>query len=178
MKDNLEQFISEHKEAFDVHDAPNGLWKKLDQQLTPKKRRTPYYAIAATIVLLVGIGLGLMRRPAPHEQLAENTMTLSPDLRDAENYYTAMVESRKEELEKSGQQYPGLFQDFNRELDTLHSIYAQLKEAYISSNGNPAVLKAMISNLQLQWQLTGRELEILQELQERKKPKSHHSNTI
>ena len=36
MKDNLEKFISEHREEFDDRDAPNNVWAAIDQHLDQK----------------------------------------------------------------------------------------------------------------------------------------------
>lgn len=179
MKDELEKLVTSNTDAFDVYEPPGNLWNKIDKELRPKKKQhIAGYSIAAGIVLLLGIFIGFMHQPAKKVEYAANVSAVSNlEVSDAEAYYTSMVTTRRSQMNKFGKDFPDLFHDFDHEMDTLNAIYNQLKTEYVKSNGNPAVLKALIANLQLQAQLATRQLQIIQQIQQQA-AKTPHSNTI
>lgn len=171
MKDNLEQFIGERRDEFDVHEPPAHVWQAIDNKLRPKKNsyRLWYYGAAASVLLTLGISIWYMRQSAQPTKGAQDVATLTepdvpmkPEVRDAEYYYASLVQKGRAEIKVYGKDYPEICNDFAKEIDTLNVFYGQLKQEYKSTSGNEAVLRAMIENLQMQVQVLNNQLQIIQ----------------
>ena len=170
MKDQLEQFFESHRDDFDVHEPPGNLWTGVDKKLRPAGSRLFWapYAVAASVAVLVGMCLWTMRQGAP-KSTADDTVqvVVNPEIGEALTYYASVVENRRSELRPFGPDYPALFKDFSAELDTLHVLYNQLMVEYRATDGNEAVSQALIENLQMQVQLLGKQLQIIQNIRHR-----------
>ncbi len=180
MKKDLEQFIKEHREEFDVYEPPEYIWGNISGQLHNKPKRRILRlstAVAAAILLVIGIAVGMLfktdKTPDPGSasvpQKGKDTIT------EFEVYYASVVQSQQSEISRYCKDYPDMCKDFSNELDTLSSTYKQLKVQYEVSNNNEAVLKAMINNLQEQVKLLSLQLQIIQGLKEaetKNKPKT------
>lgn len=172
MKDNLEKFIIDNRDEFEVDDPPAKLWTSI-QKKTSKKHfygNRYFYPIAASVLFLIGSYIGmnyLTSQKIPAQQDKEEVVII-PEVKEAEVYYTSLVDNKKSEIGELGKPYQELCMDFDKELDTLHLLYGQLKEEYRNSNGNEAVMQAMIKNLQLQVQLLNKQLQIIQEIRNNK----------
>ena len=174
MRDDLERFIRDHREELDVHEPPGDLWPAIDRQLRPARRKSnkAYYAVAATVLLLVGAFIWFMRHNAQTGVLPVSTEVAgSPEIMEAEMYYTSVVEQKMALLHHFGKEYPDMFRDFEGEIDTLHLIYDQLKAEYKNSNGSEAVSQALIENLQMQVQLLSTQLQMIQDIKEKEHKK-------
>ena len=64
MSSRLEQFIRDNRDKFDTDEPREQIWKKLEQQLTPHKKKRPVMVIkvlrfsaAAAILVLAGLGV-------------------------------------------------------------------------------------------------------------------------
>ena len=79
-----------------------------------------------------------------------------------------MVTQRRAELNRYCSAYPDLCSDLNSEISALDTMYTQLKVQYVNTNGNEAVLRAMIENLQAQVQLLGRQLQMVEQIKQKK----------
>lgn len=176
MKDNLERFVQEHRGEFDPHTPPEHLWRTIEGG-SRKRRRLPivFYPAAASILIIAGVFVWFMWRPAQKNIPAQSIeVAINPEIKEAEVYYASIVESKRTELSKFGRDFPDLFKDFNAEIDTLHVLYQQLEAEYKNSNGNEAVMQALVANLQMQVQLLNKQIRIIQDIKEKGTP--NHSN--
>ena len=181
MKDKLEEFFQQHKDDFDHHELPAHSWASVDKQLRarPKSRRKAYYAIAASLLFLVGSFVWFTRSNMQRTtQPGDTEVTIAPEMKEAEAYYTSLVETKRAELDQLTKDYPQISKDFDVEIDTLHALYGQLKMEYKMSDGNDAVLQAMIANLQTQVQLLGKELQVLQDITQKQNKKGNNSRVM
>ena len=178
MKDKVEEFFSEHRSEFDVHEPRPHLWGAVYEELQQQKkaRRLRYYAVAASILLVAGIVVMLLQKK--HElqtvQQQGTEVAINPEMQEAESYYSSIVQVRRSELDKYSKDYPELCKEFEKEVKNLNLLYAQLKEEYKNSDGSDAVLKAMIENLQAQAQITERQLQIIQSVKEKDSKHKEH----
>ena len=181
MKDNLEEFITEHRDELDVYEPPKQMWQGIDKKMQPKKQNgyKAHYAIAASLLLIAGAMIWMMKAQTQKTNAPETvTAAINPEIKDAEVYYASIVETKSNELSRYGKEYPDMFKDFEEEMDSLHMLYGQLKTEYVKSNGNEAVTQALVENLQKQVELLSTQLQIIQELQQHKGKKGTHSKTM
>ena len=181
MKDKLEEFVHDHRDEFDLHHPPD-IWRRVDKQLH-KKRRTygVYYPIAASLLLIVGVSVWLMRRAAPPPVVTPTETTaiaISPEIKEAQAYYASIVETKRSELKQFDRDYPDLFRDFNGEMDTLNVAFSQLEIEYKKANGNEAVVQALIQNMQLQVELLNRQMQVIHDIRKHENKKSAKSSLM
>ncbi len=181
MKDNLERFVQEHIGEFDQHEPSGGVWKRVEKDLRRKQRPqyAIYYRIAASLLLIAGFSAWLLHRQQPKEIVTPVTSTIvSPEIKEAETYYASIVETKRAELKQFGSDYPVLFRDFNNEFDTLNVAFRQLETEYTKTNGNEAVMQALIQNMQLQVELLNRQIQVIQDIRKHKNWKSGNSSLM
>ncbi len=163
MQDKLEEFFKDNKDDFDAHEPPEQLWRSVNNELQRKKRnvRRTYYAAAASVVLVIGSFAWFMNS-TPKNALPGNVAHATPNVNDTEAYYAILIDKQRAQLEQFSKTYPEVCKDFGGEIDTLnHVLYGQLKVEYKNSNGNEAVLQAMIENLRTQVQLLNSQMQVI-----------------
>jgi hypothetical protein len=169
MKDKLEEFIREHKEEFDLLTPPDKLWKSIEKK--QNKGKIPFlrlnYAAAAAVLLIIVSFIWFMKPQQVIVLQPEKEIALNPELKNAETYYASIVETRRAEVGQLGKDYPELCNDLDKELNSLDTLYTQLKIEYSNTNGNEAVMQAMVENLQTRVQLLARQLEIIQNIRQK-----------
>ncbi|HEY4651316.1 MAG TPA: hypothetical protein VIG72_07865 [Pontibacter sp.] len=192
MKDRLKDFVSEHREEFDVYEPRPELWQEICQELPAKRRGETkvikfsfgdsfsfsgdlvFMRVAAAIILLIGCGLTLW---LTKQSAAENSYTLAaanqpaiqkiaPEMVEVEAYYTSQLKEKKQELSAYDLKVLGLDEkkDIDRELARLDSSYIQLKKQLLIAPNTDKVMNAMIRNLQLRVEVLNRQLEVLQKI--------------
>ena len=181
MKDNLEEFIREHRDEFDSYTPAENMWPIVDKKLRHKHRRIgkTYYAATASLLLILGSFLWFMKHTDTRNipQVSQEVV-VTPEIKDAEVYYTSLVETKRTEVKQMCTAYPDVCKDFEAEIDTLHALYGQLKIEYKNSNGNEAVLQAMIQNLQMQVQLLSTQFQVIQNIKQRERKGNQNSKLM
>lgn len=168
MQDRFEKFVHEHRDEFDKFEPREQLWTdvqdKLRQRRTLKNWRS--LSIAAAVLLLVTCGIWITQSLQKDHAGTAAGHTGLPAIQQAEYYYASQVMTRYSELDKYRNEYPQLCNTFISDLESLGRSYGQLKQEYDRS-GNEAVLRAMIENLQMQVQLLGQQLQIIQHVEQK-----------
>ena len=181
MRDSLEKFVQEHREEVDRHEPPGGLWKRVEKRLHHKQRGKYgiYYRIAASLFIIIGAAILVMQRHVkkPIETPAD-TIAVATEIKEAQAYYASVVETKRAELKQFGNDYPDLFRDFNGELDTLNVAFANLETEYRVTNGNEAVMQALMQNMQLQVELLNRQIQIIQDIRKHKNKTGGNSSLM
>jgi hypothetical protein len=155
MKDRLEDFIRNHKEEFDIHEPGPELWSKIEQSVRPGRsiRWTYYLSRAAIILLLIGaslVGQRLWMGKGHNGQNKTADVEVNiPELREAEVYYTGMINAKLEEVKPYLNEYPSLEEELNTDLWELDSVYISLKNDLKDNVANQEVIEAMIQNYRL-----------------------------
>jgi hypothetical protein len=178
MQDKLEDFFKENRGEFDLESPPEQVWRSINRDLQRKKRyiRNTYYATAASLLLVIGSFFWLMH-PSEHKTaLADNAGVVVPNVIDTETYYTTLIEHQRAQLEQFSNAYPDVCKDFVGEIDTLNQLYGQLKIEYKSSNGNEAVLQAMIENLRTQVELLNRQMQVILTIKQKENKKAEKNS--
>ncbi|MDJ1499297.1 hypothetical protein [Xanthocytophaga agilis] len=187
----LEQFIRNNRQEFDTFDPGSDLWKGIEQKLNEKEKKsirllwfqTPMmrYAAAAIIVFVMGYGVFQLGRYSaegtPEGRVATanlNVTQISPELAQAEAYYTSLINEEKALLDPKEVEALGLKDDFNEDLAVLDSTYKNLKKELVTEPNKDRIIAAMVKNLQLRVEIIRQQIETLQRVNknQRKEPKS------
>ncbi len=158
---------------------------------TRKKRVTYWWlGIAASVVVLVGIGTLLFLNPSASDTTTPTTIVdkddvspqkmnitlgdLSPDLKKVENYYVANINYEISRLQIS-EDNKGLVDGYLEQLDVLNSEYEALNEELNTIGPNDETISALIQNLQLRLQLLQK---LKQKLNQLKSSENEQETTI
>ena len=191
MKDRLKEFVSEHRDEFDVFEPRPDLWQNICQETqAPRKEakvisikfgeRASFSAdflfmrVAAAIVLLLGCGLTLflMKQNTPdtstmvaasEQKVISN---IAPEIVEVEAYYVSQIEEKKSELSEYDKKVLGLGdqKEIDRELARLDSSYLVLKKQLYTTPNTEEIVEAMVQNLQIRIEVLNRQLEVLQSI--------------
>ncbi len=155
MKERLEDFIRNHKEEFDIFEPGPELWDRIEQSVRPGRRfRWTYYLSRAAVILLIigasliGQRLWMGKGRMEKARVADVEINI-PELREAELYYTGMINAKLEEVKPYLQEHPSLEEELNTDLWELDSIYISLKNDLKDNIANQEVIEAMIQNYRL-----------------------------
>ena len=181
MNNRLEQYIREHRDAFD-QDLPEGLqFDKLEAALTPGKPATKVFRIrnwawiaAASFLMLIAGWLywGGAEKNADRGVTADGSQSVPNEMAgEVDSFYTrqldqftGLIKVKRYELEKAGEQHPELYHQFVRELRRLDSVNQSLRTELDEYPNQELYLATMIENLQLQLNLLNYQLKIVQQL--------------
>lgn len=193
MKDKLKDFVDEHRDDFDVFEPRPELWQNICEELPSTRKETKvirfnfgesasfsastvFMRVAASIVLLLGVGLtlllvktnsaGLENAVAAKEQ--EVIGSIAPEMVEVEAYYVSQIEQKKTELSEYDLKVLGLDEqrEIDKELARLDSSYLQLKKQLYTTPNTDEIVEAMIQNLQIRMQVLNKQLEVLQQIKE------------
>lgn len=203
MEDRLKDFVSEHRDDFDVYEPRPELWQEICHQLPAKQKEETkvikfsfgesfsfsgnmaFMRVAAAILLLIGCGLTLWITKqnttdgnytiAAANQPAINK--IAPELAEVEAYYTSQLKDKREELSEYDMKVLGLDEkkDIDREIARLDSSYIQLKKQLLTTPNTDKVMNAMIQNLQIRIEVLNRQLEVLQKIERLEKQTTQES---
>jgi hypothetical protein len=155
MKDRFEEFIRDHREEFDMFEPRPELWKGIEKSIKPQRTiRWTYYLSRAAVVLvivgasLIGQRLWLKNGKGPADTMADTEVNI-PELKEAEMYYSGMINAKMEEMKPYLSEYPSLEDELNTDLNELDSIYISLKNDLKDNIANHEVIEAMIQNYRL-----------------------------
>ena len=174
MKDKLEKYIISNREGLDSKAPGDLLWNRIDEQLhsQPKSDRFAWVWKAAAVVLL-GVSTLLMYQKQQLKQQQQATivedkemnesLALDADFEEAEFYYTAMIEEKKQEIASFEIDDPELRAGFKADLDELDTLYLELKSELFETS-NEKVMEALIENLRLRIEILNRQLDILEKI--------------
>ncbi len=156
MKDELKDFIQQHRTEFDEHQVDKEtLWAKIEAELPeePKKVvpmvRRYRWRIAATIVLLLGAAWGfngLMGSNSEHDVVYE-------ELQDVDNYYGSLVEQQIQLIKSNPNLSEDEQDDFLSLIDELDAEYKRLREELKEGINNERIIEAIILNYRKKIQL-------------------------
>ncbi|MBL0144866.1 MAG: hypothetical protein IPP48_03050 [Chitinophagaceae bacterium] len=108
-----------------------------------------------------------------------NEITAAPDKRDLAgmqadvktskgNDIFKIIEAKQAQLKSLTKEQPYLYQQFSADLRTLESSYGVLKSQMKQTPNRDVIIKAMMQNLQLQAELLGRQLTIMNDIKTNK----------
>ncbi|MBN1143605.1 MAG: hypothetical protein JXA72_04255 [Bacteroidales bacterium] len=159
MDDRFEKFMSENRDSFDFREPDPRIWKQVEANMKVKRNFDwKLFMKRAAIVMLIfsasyvvndmvhrynGRGLQSLK---PGKAGKENMM---PGLKEAEAYYTGLVNQKLNELEPILANCPSLEEEVSYDMSELDSVYIQLKNDLKDNMANQEVIEAIIENYRL-----------------------------
>jgi hypothetical protein len=162
MKDRLEQFISDHREQFDLYEPDERLWTGIESGIGRRKVLGIGWKgllwRAAAVVLIFGASFLLQEYRHQHrgmlsEREQGKILRKIPELEEAEIYYTGLLDEKLQEVKPLLSQHPELGISLNQDLSELDSIYQELQKDLMDNIANDEVVEAMIQNYVLKIQI-------------------------
>ncbi|HMO62997.1 MAG TPA: hypothetical protein PKC39_08620 [Ferruginibacter sp.] len=192
MSSKIDKFIRTNREAFDDAELPEALWQKVEAQLPVynKKKvvtlRHMYRWMAAAVVvgmLLTSVYFMYLRTgnttaatASTGNPGAENLSGISPEYTQEAMLAYKTIEAKQEELKAITADKPELYRQFLSDLRMLDSAYNMLQQQALNTPNRDVIVKAMLQNLQLQMELLGRQLMIMNTIKDKKT--LQHEKTI
>ena len=168
MRDELKQYVEDHRDELDIYQPHERLWDEIDVRLQKNRKiiRWRWLAAAASLLLLLSCGTWIFL--SERKEDSRDISKVPPQLNQAEVYYTALLTMKDAELDQYCSPQPELCKEFDSDLEKLQNDYRQLKSEYSTSADRPAILRAIAANLQLQVQLINQQLNIMEQVQTKK----------
>ncbi|RMF04782.1 MAG: hypothetical protein D6772_00100 [Bacteroidetes bacterium] len=169
-KNDLEQFIDTHRDAFDDGYPSLKLWAAIEDELDGKKipvktlrPRRPWYQVAAAAVVLVALG-GLGGHYLAQAPQALSTTDLleqiAPEFREVEQYYQTQIQARYAQF-ASYTQDP----EVDADLAAIDQAMAELREELqLAPPGREEqIVQELMDSYRLKLQLLEHILEVIQQ---------------
>ena len=187
MPNEMERFIRDNRESFDVHQPPKRIWEEIEKEIGKPKpeirvvRLTAFrWSAAAAVVILVSLAAWVFTRPGQDTRSGLPTLAsqdpvvaeIDPQYARMVAQFNGMIDAKQKEIQAIEKDNPELFRQFSGDIRRLDSTYQVLRNTLSANPNKEQLLKAMIGNLQMQISLLNQQLEIIEQV---KKPKS--SNT-
>jgi len=151
----MDEFIRNNREAFDIHEAPDNLWAKIELRLQANKRRNSWklwLQRAAIFLAIFSLSFALseyIHRKGPAKNIVArvNEQAAVPEeLKETQAYYETRIHTRLKEMKPMFASYPGMEEEIHKDFSRLDSICADLKKDLKDNISNQQVLEAMIEN--------------------------------
>jgi len=149
--------------------------QRLNQLHTPKKQGYFFLKVAASIIVLLGVGYyTLFTNVADIEDFPEdakitNLSSISPEMKQIENYYLTAINYEMASIEQTPENKI-ILDSYLEKIAELTNQYKQLNIDLTEKEINEKTINALITNLQLRLQLL---LELKDTIQEIKTPKTN-----
>ncbi|MDC8002681.1 hypothetical protein POV27_01335 [Aureisphaera galaxeae] len=166
MKDELRDFIQEHRNEFDEHKIDkDALWSKIEAELEeePKKViplwKRHRWKIAASILIILGstFFFGYLNSPGIEENIVYE------ELQEVDNYYGSLVNQQIQLIKNHPNLSPQEQEDFLALIDELDVEYKGLKEELKEGINNEKIIEAIIHNYR-------QKIELMEKLLQRSLP--------
>jgi hypothetical protein len=185
MRDKLQKFIDENKDAFDASEPQPQVWNKVEQQITKRQsfrdrfRSTLLLAASFAAITVLSVTLFTVFQKSEKKEVgagtpAANETTEIIDILDPIqarqiSQFHEVIELKQNELKLLEKEEPQLYKEFVSDINSLDSAYTALKAQLPENPNREMILEAMIQNLQLQSDLLTRHLRIIKEIKQKTK---------
>lgn len=171
MSRKMEEYIREHKKAFDTELPSDQLWSKIENELNREKLKKPWrvplwLGIAASLIVIITVTfISTYRNRGTDADIAE----LNPSFAKKEVRFASLIAEKKDSLQVYAKENPALYEQFSSDLERLGADYEQLKKELQNSPNQRLIVNAMVKNLKLQLQVINQQLSIINEVNQYKK---------
>ena len=161
MQDNLKHIFENFENQFDIEEPRIGHFNRFEEKLNPTKSQHRFsknffsrIAIAASIILLVGIWIGSNFNSTNGMELAQ----VSTEMEETQSYFVSTIEKELQTIEiERNSDTEQLINDALDQLNKLETQYQTLTLELKESAEDKRIIYAMISNFQ-------QRIELLQSL--------------
>lgn len=166
--DKFEKFMEENRQQFDLHDAPEGLFDKIETDLENAKKsktisltRSQIMKIAAAILIPIFISyitIGKINNEKISKltsQIEESKTPIDPmlsELIESESYYRALIDEKSQEIYASLSNDPDLIQEIDNMLKDIDNSYKLINSDFNENVNSEAVMEAMVNCQRLKLQ--------------------------
>jgi hypothetical protein len=176
MKNRLERFVEDNRDAFDELEPRSDLWLDISLKVLDKEEvsrpiwfRQTFWRYAAAVIILLSIGLGVFQLGRYTQRMESVVMEpatlqqIAPELAQVEAYYTSLISEQRQQLNDADLKNlnADMAGDFSRDLSSLDSAYVRLKRDLYKGANKEQIVSAMIQNLQLRSEIISRQIETL-----------------
>jgi hypothetical protein len=155
MKDRFEEFMEQNREQFDFRDPDPAVWDRISKSL-PAKRKIDWMLFmkrAAVVILIFAASYGVNEMVHRYRDGKMNSRIAGernvPGLKEAEAYYTGLINQKLDELKPVMANCPSLQEELNYDMSELDSVYSDLKTDLKDNMANQEVIEAIIENYRL-----------------------------
>lgn len=178
MHDELEKFVKRNREAFDDEQPGEHIWEAVQRDLRSRhlrnKKNYLYLWRAAAVFLFLSSAWLMFDKLGINEQGNKNYVYESAEMQDAEQFYFAIINEKRQEVVDAGYKNKRLESGFFYDLNALDSAYSILKSEMKLGNSSE-IEDAMILNLQIRVEILNKQLDILKAL---KNEKTHENRYL
>jgi hypothetical protein len=168
--EKLDQLFENLENQWDVHEMDDDHLQRFSNKLTLKKQKKSYssiYAIAASIVVLLGISLFYTNNEKPRDLKFASTETKQTD-----SIFTVLIGNELEKIKaKKSPENEKIISDALKQMKALDSDYEKIKHELEINGESKPIIYAMINNLQTRISFLQ---SVLQQLENSEKLKNLH----
>lgn len=196
MSKELKNFIDENRRAFDDDLPSSTAWQQIERSIGANKpvkqfsvRDIYKWTTAAAIFFITATCFYFLvirkndNRITKTETPAVKNGSNSTDISRIAPEYAAeakriyeSIENQQQQLKAIAKEQPELYSQFSEDLAVLDSSYRVLKTQAVQTPNREVIIRAMLQNLQLQAELLGKQLRILNEFKNSKTEKNEKNN--
>ncbi len=179
MKDNIEKFITQNRDEFDMFEPSPKMWEKIEGNIERQAKtgiNWKQILYRAAIVLLIFAGSlttfeFLGQKGVSLFSLSREKSIEIPELKEAELYYSAKFSEKLDEAKPFLLENPKISEGLMKDLAELDSVYNGLKKDLTENIATEEVVEALIQNYRLR-------IEILEDLMSAFKEKQEDDNSV
>lgn len=156
MKDRFEKFVEENREQFDFHDPDPGIWDRINSDIRKKRSINWQLLLNRAAIIIVIFTASYITNEMIHRYKNNSLSSVkngresnAPGLKEAEAYYTGLVNQKLDELKPVIANCPSLQEELDYDLSELDSAYTELKGDLKDNVANQEVIQAIIENYRL-----------------------------
>jgi hypothetical protein len=173
--EKLDQLFENLENQWDVHEIDSHHLERFSEKLALKKQKKNYsfiYAIAASVVVMLGITLFYTNNEKPKELKFASTETKQTD-----SIFTVLIDNQLDQIKaKKSPENEKIISDALKQMKALDSDYEKIKHELEINGESKPIIYAMISNLQTRISFLQNVLQHLEDSEKLKK--LDHEKTI
>lgn len=182
---NLQDIINNNREQFDNLEPSDGHFKRFQDKLNERsKTRAGFNWMvilkAASVAILVVLSSLWVYDNLYDSQRQETVamQSLSPEIREAQIYYSALVDQKYEQIKSFDFDDEKQKRMLLRELREMNETYESIQEDIKSNPNDPRVINALIKHYQMKLDVMNQILNQLKNLNQNNEEPNHETTEI
>jgi hypothetical protein len=166
--EKLDQLFENLENQWDIQEMDSLHTNRFSEKLALKKRKKNYsfiYAIAASVVVLLGISMLYTNNGKPKE-----LKFASKETKQTDSIFTVLIEHQLDQIKaKKSPENERIISDALQQMKSLDSDYEKIKHELEANGESKPIIYAMISNLQTRISFLQNVLQRIEETEKLKK---------